>query len=143
MCIFYLSLYLSLSLSPSLSLALALFRSHSRSLCHYFPPQCIISVSLSLSLPLSISLSLSLYPISLSLSLSLSLFSLRCSSCGRLFAVVGDCKADVIFVIDSFRSIGDTNWLYAKQFLMDVVQGLNVRQLRFLRKMNTSVQYFV
>ena len=59
---------------------------------------------------------------------------LRCSRCDRFFAVFSDCKADVIFVLDSSGNIGVTHWFYAKQFVMDVVQGLNVRQLRFLRK---------
>ena len=45
----------------------------------------------------------------------------------------------MIFVIDSSASIGDTLWLYAKQFVMDVVQGLDVRKLRFLRKKTTGV----
>ena len=45
--------------------------------------------------------------------------------------VVGDCKADVIFVLDSSGSIGFMNWFHVKQFVMDVVLGLKVRQLRF------------
>ena len=41
--------------------------------------------------------------------------------------VVGDCKADVIFVLDSSGSIGFMNWFHVKQFVMDVVKGLKVR----------------
>ncbi|KAI0239671.1 hypothetical protein LSAT2_009633 [Lamellibrachia satsuma] len=40
--------------------------------------------------------------------------------------VMGDCKADVIFVLDSSDSYGVLNWFNIKQFIMDIVQGLKV-----------------
>ena len=55
--------------------------------------------------------------------------------------VIGDCKADVIFVLDSSGSIGFMNWFHVKQFVMDVVQGLKVRQLRFLSKQIVMLSY--
>ncbi|KAK2178276.1 hypothetical protein NP493_550g05031 [Ridgeia piscesae] len=41
---------------------------------------------------------------------------------------VGNCTADVIFVIDSSASINFMNWYVAKQFVMDVIQGLKVSE---------------
>ncbi|KAI0240166.1 hypothetical protein LSAT2_009126 [Lamellibrachia satsuma] len=40
--------------------------------------------------------------------------------------VKGDCKAEVIFLLDSSASYGALNWFIQKQFVMDVVQSLKV-----------------
>ena len=39
-----------------------------------------------------------------------------------------NCAADVIFVIDSSACVGFLNWYMIKQFVMDIVQGLNVAE---------------
>ena len=39
---------------------------------------------------------------------------------------MGNCTADVIFVIDSSASITFMYWYVAKQFVLDIVQGLKV-----------------
>ncbi|KAI0232634.1 hypothetical protein LSAT2_017058, partial [Lamellibrachia satsuma] len=41
--------------------------------------------------------------------------------------VIGNCTADLIFVLDSSGSIGFMNWFVVKQFVIDVVKGLKVR----------------
>ena len=43
-----------------------------------------------------------------------------------LFSVIGDCKADIVFIMDSSASIGSLNWFHLKQFVLDLVQGLKV-----------------
>ncbi|KAK2174410.1 hypothetical protein NP493_806g00002 [Ridgeia piscesae] len=42
------------------------------------------------------------------------------------YVVLGDCRADVVFVLDSSGSIGFLDWFRVKQFVLDVVQGLKV-----------------
>ena len=43
-----------------------------------------------------------------------------------VFSVMGDCKADIVFIMDSSGSIGSMNWFHIKQTVMDMVQGLKV-----------------
>ena len=43
-------------------------------------------------------------------------------------AVIGDCKGDIVFVLDSSASIGSHNWFVVKQFVMDVVRGLKISE---------------
>ncbi|KAI0236841.1 hypothetical protein LSAT2_012610 [Lamellibrachia satsuma] len=40
---------------------------------------------------------------------------------------VGDCIADVVFVLDSSGSIGSLNWSVSLQFVIDVMKGLNIK----------------
>ncbi|KAK2174915.1 hypothetical protein NP493_767g00011 [Ridgeia piscesae] len=41
-------------------------------------------------------------------------------------AVKGECRGDIVFILDSSGSIGDFNWHIAKQFAIDVMRGLKV-----------------
>ena len=43
--------------------------------------------------------------------------------------VIGNCTADLIFVLDSSGSIGFMNWFVVKQFVIDVVKGLKVKYI--------------
>jgi len=47
------------------------------------------------------------------------------SSCFSL-AVVGKCRGDLVFVLDSSQSIKALQWFIVKQFVMDIIRGLNV-----------------
>ena len=38
----------------------------------------------------------------------------------------GECRGDIVFILDSSGSIGDFNWHIAKQFAIDVMRGLKV-----------------
>ena len=40
---------------------------------------------------------------------------------------VGDCIADVVFVVDSSGSIGSLNWSVSLQFVIDFMKGLNIK----------------
>ncbi|KAK2186747.1 hypothetical protein NP493_190g03002 [Ridgeia piscesae] len=42
--------------------------------------------------------------------------------------VIGNCTADIMFVLDSSGSIGYMKWFVAKQFVIDVVKGLKIRE---------------
>lgn len=43
--------------------------------------------------------------------------------CGKHY---GECKADLVFVLDSSSSIGALDWFKTKQFAIDVVKGLQI-----------------
>ncbi|KAK2161998.1 hypothetical protein NP493_1548g00037 [Ridgeia piscesae] len=40
--------------------------------------------------------------------------------------VTGDCRGDIVFILDSSHSIGSQNWFVVKQFVMDVIHGLKI-----------------
>ncbi|KAK2166553.1 hypothetical protein NP493_1316g01004 [Ridgeia piscesae] len=40
--------------------------------------------------------------------------------------VVGKCRGDLVFVLDSSQSIKALQWFIVKQFVMDIIRGLNV-----------------
>ena len=44
-----------------------------------------------------------------------------------VLVVIGNCTADIMFVLDSSGSIGYMKWFVAKQFVIDVVKGLKVK----------------
>ena len=46
--------------------------------------------------------------------------------CVLVFSVIGDCKADIVFIMDSSANIGSMNWFFMKQTVIDMVQGLKV-----------------
>ena len=43
-----------------------------------------------------------------------------------VFPVKGDCKADVVFLLESSDSYSTLKWFAQKQFVIDVVQSLKV-----------------
>lgn len=45
--------------------------------------------------------------------------------CRVFSADAGDCNVDIIFVLDSSGSIGSYNWYVTKQFVIDVILGMN------------------
>ena len=52
----------------------------------------------------------------------------RVDSCD-MFTATGDCRADVIFVLDSSANNGAMGWFTVKQFVIDLVQSLKVQQI--------------
>ena len=41
-------------------------------------------------------------------------------------AVVGDCRRDVVFILDSSVSVKKLNWYVIKQFVTDIIRGLKI-----------------
>jgi len=40
--------------------------------------------------------------------------------------VPGDCRGDIVFIIDSSSSIGEPNWFITKQFVIDIIRGMKI-----------------
>ena len=38
----------------------------------------------------------------------------------------GDCRGDVVFIIDSSFSIGELNWFITKQYVIDIIHGFKI-----------------
>ena len=41
-------------------------------------------------------------------------------------AVVGACRRDVVFILDSSVTVGKLNWFVIKQFVTDIIRGLKI-----------------
>ena len=41
-------------------------------------------------------------------------------------AVVGDCRRDVVFILDSSSSVAKLDWYVIKQFVTDIIRGLKI-----------------
>ena len=40
--------------------------------------------------------------------------------------MVGDCRCDIVFILDASVSVSDYNWYVVKQIAVDIVQGFKI-----------------